>query len=327
MRAGEVSDDAGRGPAPLGEADPLDLRDRSRRVPTDSAYESSPPTMTNGRTRSISWSGSAWTGPTPCAQHLPAALRVGAGHLAARSGVRAVGRRRRRPGHHPYGEHVAGDLAYGLAEHGWTVVSGGAFGIDAAAHRGALAGDGCTIAVLACGIDRPYPAAHAASSTASASTAWCSASGRRRRPAPPPVPGPQPGHRRRDPGHGDGRGEPPQRGPVHPGRARAWAGCMAVPGPVTSACRSAATRSCARRGRSWSPASPTCSTRSGGSASTWHRCCGPRRRHATGSARLRQVLDGVRPRKVLAAEQIAAAVGVSSRDARRTLPALEAGRS
>ncbi|MET8525111.1 DNA-protecting protein DprA [Micromonospora sp. NPDC005172] len=56
-----------------------------------------------------------------------------------------------------YGQHVATDLGYGLAERDWTVVSGGAFGIDAAAHRGALNADGLTVAVLACGVDRPYP--------------------------------------------------------------------------------------------------------------------------------------------------------------------------
>jgi DNA processing protein len=61
-----------------------------------------------------------------------------------------------------YGRHVATELGYGLASAGWTVVSGGAFGIDAASHLGALAADGRTIAVLACGVDRPYPAGNAA---------------------------------------------------------------------------------------------------------------------------------------------------------------------
>ena len=60
-----------------------------------------------------------------------------------------------------YGSHVAGEIAADLAERGWAVVSGGAYGIDAAAHRGALAGEGITIAVLACGVDHPYPAGHA----------------------------------------------------------------------------------------------------------------------------------------------------------------------
>ncbi|MFI7429251.1 DNA-processing protein DprA [Micromonospora sp. NPDC049836] len=57
----------------------------------------------------------------------------------------------------PYGTHVATELGYGLAERDWTVVSGGAFGIDSAAHRGALTAGGLTVAVLACGLDRPYP--------------------------------------------------------------------------------------------------------------------------------------------------------------------------
>jgi DNA processing protein len=60
-----------------------------------------------------------------------------------------------------YGGHVAGEIAADLAERGWAIVSGGAYGIDAAAHRGALAAEGITIAVLACGVDYPYPAAHA----------------------------------------------------------------------------------------------------------------------------------------------------------------------
>ncbi len=56
-----------------------------------------------------------------------------------------------------YGAHVAGDLAIETAERSFTVVSGGAYGIDAAAHRGALAADRPTVAVLAGGIDRLYP--------------------------------------------------------------------------------------------------------------------------------------------------------------------------
>ncbi|MFD0596236.1 DNA-processing protein DprA [Catellatospora coxensis] len=56
-----------------------------------------------------------------------------------------------------YGTHAATELGYGLADRGWTVVSGGAYGIDAVAHRAALAAGGLTVAVLACGVDRPYP--------------------------------------------------------------------------------------------------------------------------------------------------------------------------
>jgi len=62
----------------------------------------------------------------------------------------------------PYGSHVATEIGYGLADRGWTVVSGGAYGIDAAAHRGALNAGGPTVAVLACGVDRPYPVGNTA---------------------------------------------------------------------------------------------------------------------------------------------------------------------
>ncbi|WP_067439627.1 DNA-processing protein DprA [Nocardioides jensenii] len=60
-----------------------------------------------------------------------------------------------------YGTEVAGGIAAYAADSGTCVVSGAAFGIDQAAHRGALAAQGATVAVLACGVDRAYPAAHA----------------------------------------------------------------------------------------------------------------------------------------------------------------------
>ncbi|CAH0134402.1 Putative DNA processing protein DprA [Arthrobacter sp. Bi83] len=59
-----------------------------------------------------------------------------------------------------YGAAVTGDLAYSLAQRGFTVVSGGAYGVDAHAHRAALAGGSGavpTIAVMAGGVDRFYP--------------------------------------------------------------------------------------------------------------------------------------------------------------------------
>ncbi|MFD7404736.1 DNA-processing protein DprA [Streptomyces sp. NPDC059866] len=59
-----------------------------------------------------------------------------------------------------YGAHMAVTLAAGLAERGWVVVSGGAYGVDGAAHRAALGAGGATVAVLACGVDRPYPRGH-----------------------------------------------------------------------------------------------------------------------------------------------------------------------
>jgi len=61
-----------------------------------------------------------------------------------------------------FGTHVAAQFAAGLAGEGWTVVSGAAYGIDGAAHTGALAAGGPTVAVLACGVDHTCPSGHRA---------------------------------------------------------------------------------------------------------------------------------------------------------------------
>jgi DNA processing protein len=59
-----------------------------------------------------------------------------------------------------YGCEVSSAIGSELARAGRAVVSGAAFGIDYAAHRGALVVEGATVAVLACGVDRAYPVAH-----------------------------------------------------------------------------------------------------------------------------------------------------------------------
>ena len=81
-----------------------------------------------------------------------AELRVAAARSVAVVGARAATQ---------YGLHVASDLATDLASRGWAVVSGGAYGVDAAAHRGALAAPGPTIAALAFGVHVAYPRDHA----------------------------------------------------------------------------------------------------------------------------------------------------------------------
>jgi DNA processing protein len=73
-----------------------------------------------------------------------------------RLAIAVVGARRATPAGVELAERIGADLA----RHGFTVVSGLARGIDAAAHRGALAGGGRTIAVLGSGVDRVYPVEH-----------------------------------------------------------------------------------------------------------------------------------------------------------------------
>jgi DNA processing protein len=97
--------------------------------------------------RGVSWA----VPPLGLWVHGPARLDELAAGAAAVVGSRAAT---------PYGEHVAAELAYELVGHGVTVVSGAAYGIDGAAHRGALAGGGPTVAVLGCGVDYGYPSGH-----------------------------------------------------------------------------------------------------------------------------------------------------------------------
>ena len=84
-------------------------------------------------------------------------LRGGSPDVLARPAVAVVGAR----SCSAYGAQVARELAQSLAAAGVVVVSGLARGVDAEAHRGALAAGGLTVAVLGCGIDRDYPRAHA----------------------------------------------------------------------------------------------------------------------------------------------------------------------
>jgi DNA processing protein len=60
----------------------------------------------------------------------------------------------------PYGRFVASDWSARFSDKGWVVISGGALGIDGAAHQGVLSVGGVTMCVLACGVDVSYPRAH-----------------------------------------------------------------------------------------------------------------------------------------------------------------------
>lgn len=90
--------------------------------------------------------------------HAPLLLwvRGDALHLAADESVAMVGARAATS----YGDHIAADLSGDLATTGTVIVSGGAYGIDGAAHRAALGVGGATIAFLAGGVDRAYPSGH-----------------------------------------------------------------------------------------------------------------------------------------------------------------------
>jgi DNA processing protein len=92
---------------------------------------------------------------------LPIGLWVRGAHRldeAADSAIGIVGARAATT----YGEHTASEFGYELASRGVPVFSGAAYGIDGAAHRGALAAAGVTVAVLGCAVDVDYPAGHVA---------------------------------------------------------------------------------------------------------------------------------------------------------------------
>jgi DNA processing protein len=102
----------------------------------------------------------AWpTGLDDLGVHAPSALwvRGNAGLLGRLDRSVAIVGARAATG---YGEHVTIELASGLVDRGFAIVSGAAFGIDGAAHRAALASRGSTVAFLAGGVDRFYPSAH-----------------------------------------------------------------------------------------------------------------------------------------------------------------------
>ncbi|TDQ53697.1 DNA-processing protein DprA [Actinorugispora endophytica] len=95
----------------------------------------------------------------PLAERRPYALWVRGAHDLRNACLRSVSMVGSRAAS-GYGLHVAAELSYSLAGRGWSVVSGGAYGIDGAAHRGALAGGAATVVVLACGLDISYPRGH-----------------------------------------------------------------------------------------------------------------------------------------------------------------------
>jgi DNA processing protein len=225
-----------------------------------------------------------------------------------------------------YGEHVAAELAYGLAERDWTVVSGGALGVDAAAHRGALTAAGCTVAVLACGIDRAYPLTHHSLFDRIAEegllvSEW--------------PPGSDP-HRQRFLIRNRviaaaTRGTVVVEAGLRSG-ARYTAGrardlnriVMAVPGPVTSAMSAG----CHVEVRDQHAILVETAVHVVDAVGEIGADLAPVARAAPTALDAltplqTRVLDGVRPRKVLTAEEIAVAVGVPASDARRALPGLE----
>jgi DNA processing protein len=108
--------------------------------------------------RALTWNDAGYPQLLRAIDDAPPVLYVrGALQPADGLAVAVVGTRRPTP----YGRQVAEEMSHGLSSSGVTVVSGLARGIDAIAHRAALAAGGRTIAVMACGLDMVYPPEHA----------------------------------------------------------------------------------------------------------------------------------------------------------------------
>ena len=175
----------------------------------------------------------------PCALWLrgPADLRYACLRSVSVVGSRAAS---------AYGTHVGTELAAALAERGWTVISGGAYGIDGSAHRGRAGrrraddrgpGQRRSATAYPRGPSRPVRCHRRPGRPGQRVAAGPHADQAR-------LPGPQPGHRRAQPGHRRGRGRPAQRGAEHrparprpvpagdgragPGDLRASAGCHEI---------------------------------------------------------------------------------------------------
>ncbi len=84
----------------------------------------------------------------------PVLFGLGDMHVLGQKSLAVVGSRKASS----YGRRVAHELAQGLSEKGYLIVSGLAMGIDTAAHKGAVASGGLTVAVKGCGLDVEYPA-------------------------------------------------------------------------------------------------------------------------------------------------------------------------
>lgn len=201
-----------------------------------------------------------------------------------------------------YGAHMAATLAAGLAECGWVVVSGGAYGVDGAAHRGALGAGGSTAAVLACGVDRPYPRGHTGLITRIAEQGLVIGElPPRRSPDTQQIHRAEPRHRGAHPRHRRRRGRPPQwlpghgacrtaTRPPHHGRARAGHQQAVRRSPRTAARRSGAghgrrrnRRTRRRHGRARSgPARPRAPPRPAGTGRPARTGSAARARHGGG---------------------------------------------